>query len=78
MLRVAGEAITIQRRWKEAGAKTKVFINGDSVPVKEFRSLLMERLAIPVVHYPQGNPRGPRSWPELGVAQLFVMCTTTN
>jgi sugar lactone lactonase YvrE len=69
--KIADEPLTIERRWKEAGVKTKVFVDGEGMPVKEFRGLLMERLGIPVVHYPQGNPYGPRSWPELGWRSLF-------
>jgi hypothetical protein len=68
---LANEEVVIERRWKEAGVKGKVFVNGEPILLKEFRVLLMERLAIPIVHYPQGNPYGPRSWPELGWRSLY-------
>lgn len=70
-LLVAGEEIEVQRRWKEAGAKGKVFLNGESMAVKEFLPDLLSRLGIPILHYPQGNPLGQRTWPELGWRCLY-------
>lgn len=70
-LLVAGEEIEVQRRWKEAGAKGKVFLNGESMAVKDFLHDLLSRLGIPILHYPQGNPLGQRTWPELGWRSLY-------
>ncbi len=70
-LSVAGEELVVQRRWKEAGSKGKVYLNGTSIPVKEFLHGLMERVGIPIIHYPQGNPYGERTWPELGWRSLY-------
>ena len=70
-LLIAGEEVEVQRRWKEAGAKGKVFLNGESMAVKDFLHDLLSRLGIPVLHYPQGNPLGQRTWPELGWRSLY-------
>jgi hypothetical protein len=68
---VAGEELEVQRRWKEVGAKGKVFVNGEPLALKDFLHDLLARLSIPVLHYPQGNPLGQRTWPELGWRSLY-------
>lgn len=68
---VSGEELEIQRRWKESGAKGKVFVNGTPALIKDFLHDLLARLRIPVLHYPQGNPLGQRTWPELGWRSLY-------
>lgn len=68
---VASEELEVQRRWKEAGAKGKIFLNGESMAVKDFLHNLLTRLGIPILHYPQGNPLGQRTWPELGWRSLY-------
>jgi hypothetical protein len=68
---VSGEELEVQRRWKESGAKGKVFINGEPSSIKDFLHDLMARLSIPILHYPQGNPLGQRTWPELGWRSLY-------
>ncbi len=68
---VAGAELEIQRRWKEPGTKGKIFKNGEPLVVREFLHDLMGRLNIPVLHYPQGNPIGLRTWPELGWRSLY-------
>jgi uncharacterized coiled-coil protein SlyX len=68
---VSGEELEVQRRWKEAGARGKVFLNDKPMVLKEFLHDLLARLGIPILHYPQGNPLGQRTWPELGWRSLF-------
>jgi hypothetical protein len=65
-LQISGELVAVERRWKEQGAMNKVYVNGQAIALEDYRSLLMEKLSIPSVHYPQGNPYGPRTWPEIG------------
>ena len=62
---------TIERRWKEPGFKTKVIIDGKAMDRKDFCHELLVLLDIPIVHYPQGDPYGPRTWPELGWRSLL-------
>lgn len=68
---IGEEGFAVERRWKQAGLYSKVSVNGDMLSLKEYRDLLMERLEIPIVHYPQGDPYGQRAWPELGWRSLF-------
>jgi hypothetical protein len=68
---VAGEELEVQRRWKETGVKGKVFVNGEPSALKDFLHDLLSRLGTPVLHYPQGNPLGQRTWPELGWRSLY-------
>jgi hypothetical protein len=66
LLIVSGEEVQVERRWTENRAMGKVFVNDEALALDEYRSTLMEKLSIPEVHYPQGNPYSPRSWPEVG------------
>ncbi|MFN0019490.1 MAG: hypothetical protein ACKVP0_14615 [Pirellulaceae bacterium] len=70
-LQIGDEKIKAQRRWHEAGAKTKIFVNETAYTVGEFRQFLLDKIGIPSLHYPQGNPLGTRTWPELGWRSLF-------
>jgi hypothetical protein len=70
-LQIGEEQLTVARRWHEAGAKTKIFVGEVAYDIGEFRQLLLDKLGIPSLHYPQGNPQGPRTWPELGIRSLF-------
>jgi hypothetical protein len=68
---VAGEAMEVERRWDSAMPKNRIIVNGEPSTIKEFLLLLQNRLGIPVLHYPQGNPLGQRSWPDLGWRSLY-------
>jgi len=68
---IAGQDHSIERRWKDPGLKTKVIIDGDSMSRKDFCHELLRLLDIATVNYPQGDPYGPRSWPELSWRSLF-------
>jgi hypothetical protein len=70
-LTVAGEVLEIERRWGGSDPKNRVYVNGDKSTVREFLLQLHERLKIPVLHYPQGNPLGSRAWPELIWRSLY-------
>ncbi|MEJ7708521.1 MAG: hypothetical protein WKF84_01360 [Pyrinomonadaceae bacterium] len=63
LLNIAGEDVVIERRWREQGVRTKAFVNGEALPIKELWNYIMGKLEIPIVHYPQGIPtaqeRGP-------------------
>ena len=71
MLTVAGESLEVERRWDSSTPKSRIFVNGEATNIKEFLLDLHHRLDIPLLHYPQGNPLGPRTWPELGWRSLF-------
>lgn len=62
---IENDDFTVERRWKEKGSKTKVFINDNPILLSEFSSFLLEKLNIPILHFPQGNPYSERSWPEI-------------
>ena len=63
---IGGQEFKIERKWKEKGALTKVFVSDTALSLEQFHSFLLEQLGITPFHYPQGNPYGSRSWPELG------------
>src|SRR6266850_1320835 len=68
---VAGEDWTVERQWREIGLRTKINLNGEVMDIKQASDVLMEKLNIPLVHYPQGSPYGPRTWPELSWRSLL-------
>lgn len=68
---VGGEELTIQRRWKEAGAKHKVFVNGEGMSSEDFSGWFLKRLDIPAVYFPKGSPYSGATWPELSWRMLF-------
>ena len=71
LVTVDDEEISIERRWKDRGLKTKILVNDDPMNHGEFSHYLLDKLSIPSVQYPQGDPLGPRAWPELGWRSLF-------
>jgi hypothetical protein len=68
---IGDEEITLERYWKRAGDKSKIFINGEPITSDAFSSHLLTLLNIPILHYPQGNPFSSRTWPELSWPSLF-------
>lgn len=70
-LRLGEESFWIERRWREAGAKTKVFVDDESMSAREFQQWLMEKLSIPLLHFPKGNPMSGQTWPELSFRMLL-------
>ncbi|WHO76236.1 hypothetical protein [Rhizobium sp. BT03] len=70
-LLLGDEEVRIERRWREQGAKTKVFVNGEGMPAREFQQWLMQRLEIPLLNFPKGNPMSGQTWPELSFRMLL-------
>lgn len=64
-LSVGDEKILVVRKWKEVGSKTKVFVDGEAMSTIEFQTLLLDKLDIPVVNFPKGNPMSGQTWPFL-------------
>lgn len=67
---IDGDEIVVERRWKEVGTKSKVLVDGEKMAPLEFSTYLLERLNIPLIHIPSGNPY-ERSWHELSWRELF-------
>jgi len=71
LLTINGEQCKVERRWRQYGLKTKVILNEEAMGLAEFGNRLLEKLSIPVIKYPQGNPYSTRTWPSLGWRSLF-------
>lgn len=69
-LQIGDRQLSVERRWHKPGNKTKIFVGDESLKIPEFRQLMLDELGIPSLHYPQGNPYGIRTWPELGFRSL--------
>jgi len=72
-LGIGEELHWIERRWREQGEKTKIFIDGNSkgTSAKEFQQWLIQKLCIPPVNFPKGNPMSGQTWPELSFRMLL-------
>jgi hypothetical protein len=68
---IGGERVRVERRWRESGTKTKIFVGDDTMGASDFQHWLMEKLAIPVLRYPKGNPMSGQTWPELSFRSLL-------
>jgi len=70
-LDVDGEEISVERRWKESGSKTKIFVNDEGMTPKQFSEFILGKLGIPLINVPRGNPYADRTWPELSWREMF-------
>lgn len=70
-LTIGSEELTIQRRWKELGAKHKIFVNTESMSSADFGEFIQQKLDIPKVRFPKGNPYSGAAWPVLSWRMLF-------
>jgi len=61
----------IGRRWREPGAKSKVFIDNEPKSTKEFQHWMLEKLDIPLLNFPKGNPMSGQTWPELSFRSMY-------
>ena len=68
---IGEESFRIDRRWRKAGAKGKVFVDEQEMAARDLQHWLMEKLGIPVLHYPKGNPMSGQTWPELSFRSLL-------
>lgn len=67
---ISGMDYHIYRTWKKYGFKTKMLINDVELPVSDFSHFVLEKLNIPILSYPKGNPyRG--TWPHLSWRNLY-------
>ena len=71
LLSVDGAEVLLERHWTKYGARGAVFVNEAPIRVEDFDFAFLGMLGLPVLHYPQGNPYGPRTWPRLGWRSLL-------
>lgn len=68
---IGPDEVRVERRWREPGAKSKILIDGKAMPAREFQHWLLERLSIPLLNFPKGNPMSGQTWPELSFRMLL-------
>lgn len=71
LLLLGDEEFKVERRWKEPGSRSKVFVGDEKMSVQDFQRWLLERLGIPLLHFPKGNPMSGQTWPELSFRMLL-------
>lgn len=69
-INIDGVEHSIERRWKEKNAKTKIFVDGSTITPDEFSVFMLESLNIPRIERPSGDPYD-REWIELSWRELF-------
>ena len=65
LVSIGDEDIWIERRWKQYGEQSKIFLNDKPINQKDFSSYWLAQLNIPTLNFPKGNPYEERAWPEL-------------
>ena len=70
-LRIGEETFRIERRWREPGAKGKIHVDAEIMLPKDFQHWLLDKLGIPLVNFPKGNPMSGQTWPELSFRILL-------
>lgn len=70
-LKIGEESVRIERRWRQPAAKTKVFVSDADMSARDFQHWLMEKLGIPLLNFPKGNPMSGQTWPELSFRMLL-------
>lgn len=68
---IGTETFAVERRWRESGGKGKVWLGDQPMSARDFQHFLMDKLAIPVLAIPTGNPYSGRTWPELSFRTLL-------
>lgn len=68
---IGEERFRIDRRWRQSGAKGKVFVDDEEMIARDFQHWLMDKLGMPVLHYPKGSPMSGQTWPELSFRSLL-------
>jgi uncharacterized Zn finger protein (UPF0148 family) len=71
VFKIGKDEYLLERRWKEHGNRGKVFVNGEPVNATDFSSFFLEKLGIPILTFPKGNPYDDRTWPELSWRMLY-------
>jgi hypothetical protein len=70
-LRIGQEDFRVERRWRETGGKGRVYVDGAAMVAKDFQHWLMDKLGIPLLSFPKGNPMSGQTWPELSFRILL-------
>lgn len=71
LIEINGEEFWFERRWKQYGVKSKVFVDDEAINTDEFSQFLLEKLGIPILRFPKGSPYAERRWPELSWRTLL-------
>jgi hypothetical protein len=70
-IRIGDEMFRIERHWREPGAKGKILVGDSAMLPKEFQHWLLDKLGIPLISFPKGNPMSGQTWPELSFRILL-------
>ena len=70
-LLIGENTFEIERRWKETGKRTKIFVNGAELAATELSNFILEELEIPIIEFPRGNPADENNWVTLSWRSLL-------
>lgn len=70
-VQLGAETVVLRRTWTVTAPRTKMLWNEQPINVADLSDLLLEKLGIPRLHYPKGDPYAERAWPALSFRTLL-------
>jgi len=70
-IQIGEEVLTLRRSWSPDAPRNKIIANGESINASDLSELLLDKLSIPKLNFPQGNMFSERSWPSLTFRMLL-------
>jgi hypothetical protein len=70
-VQLGAETVILRRAWTASAPRTKMMWNDSPINVADLSDLLLEKLEIPKLHYPKGDPYAERAWPPLSFRTLL-------
>jgi rubrerythrin len=71
VVEIDGKEFLIERKWKEKNISNKIIVDGLPIHYDEFSKEILEKLNIPILNFPKGNPYTERKWPPLSFRTLL-------
>lgn len=71
LVNIDNEEVLIERKWNERGLLNKIIVAGIPMEYDEFSRQILERLNLPILNFPKGNPYTERKWPPLSFRTLL-------
>lgn len=70
-VQLGSETIVLRRTWTATAPRTKILWNDEPINVADLSDALLQKLGIPRLHYPKGDPYAERAWPSLSFRTLL-------
>jgi hypothetical protein len=71
LIELGDEKVVLRRTWTASAPRTKMLWNEEPINISELSDRLLEKLGIPRLHFPKGDPYAERAWPALSFRTLL-------